>query len=168
MNPDPTWMDCVKKFNCLHTVWSLHPSFKPLTHLQLQNPAVIEGRTSLAHSRSVNSTNLKWFHQHSSLYFHPLPSEELFCDFPFQKMPPKWRPGEHCYSPGCSDDMRRSLLWEPRKRGGDEQEVMWAQAFFNIFIFFPSFIFPTFSDPIWCESTNWPLVAAPCVHNRTH
>lgn len=127
MNPDPAWI-----------IWSLHPSFKPLTplyHLQLQNPAVIEGRTSLAHSRSVNLTNLLWFHQHSSLSFHPLPSEELLCDFPFQKMPPKWRPGEHCYSPGCSDDMRRSLLWAPWKRGGDEQEVMWVQAGFFIFIF---------------------------------
>lgn len=142
-------------------------SFKPTTYLyllQLQNPAGREGMTSLGHSRSVNVTNLMWFHQHSSSSLHPSPSEEPFCDFLFQRMLPKWRLGERCYSPGCSDDMQRSLLWAPRKRGGDEQEVVWVRAFF-----FPLFFyFHNFSDPIWCESTNWPLVAAPCVHNRTH
>lgn len=42
-------------------------------------------------------------------------------------MLPKWRLGERCNSPGCSNDIQRFLLWVPWKRG-DEQEVMWAHA----------------------------------------
>lgn len=71
-----TWLTVFKR--------SLHPCSKSITSLhllQLQNPAVTERMTSLNQPRSVNFTNLMWFHQHSSLSLYLWPSEELFCDF---------------------------------------------------------------------------------------
>lgn len=132
--------------------------------LWLQPPVRKCRRASLGPSQSINLTNLMRVHISILLYLPPccsLPSPSEEPSPLFQRMLPKWRLRERRYSPDCRDEMQGFSLASAAERKGVTQEVVCVA-------FLSSFIFQAFSDLIWCEITNWPLAAAPCVHNRTH